>query len=515
MDKDEYSNNGISREEREALRKIRTGRSMGVPFKGPDTHLRATPAARRYAEEKGVDLSQVGGFGPGGRIEKEDIDRYIEQRQIFARQQTLRSKMEPDEAGFMPDETKVIDEVMGGTPTPQAEEETAAAEAAPADAEAAAEGEAQAQTAETDASASAEPETPAEAEAAAEQPQKPALDVSPLAAAMAAAEGIDVAALAPGSGPNGRIMKDDVAAVLEARRAEEEARAAAEKAAREAEEKAAAEEAARLAAQKEAEEAAAREAEEKAAAEKAAKEAEEKAAAEEAARLAAQQEAEAAAAREAEEKAAAQKAEAEAQAARIPGGAMAVTAEIDVTGACERLDRVRRNIKARTGSEPVLSDFVAAALQRTLKDHPAFVRGNAAGNDVLHIGVLPAGSVSHDGDCLTMTVSSASSFTDLVRERHRLTQACSDAVTTPDFILVDLTGCGLWESLQPVTGYATAVLSLGAVSEKERDQGQGAQQRSIVNATLSWDSKMAGLAEGAAFMDSLRAYMDNPSVLLF
>lgn len=510
MDKDEYSNNGISREEREALRKIRTGRTMGVPFQGPDTHLRATPAARRYAEEKGIDLSKVGGFGPGGRIEKEDIDRYIEQRQIFARQQTVRNKMQPDEAGFMPDETKVIDEVMSETQTVQTDEAApASAEETPVAEEAAAQ-ETAAEALQSQMEETPEESQPEEAEGET-QTAKTVLDVSPLAAAMAAAEGIDVAALAPGSGPNGRIMKDDVAAVLEARRAEEEAKAAAEKAAREAEEKAAAEEAARLAAEKEAEEAAAREAAEKAAAQKAAKEAEEKAKAEEAAR----KEAEAAAAREAEEKAAALKAEEEAQALRIPGGAMAVTAEIDVTGACERLDRVRRNIKARTGSEPVLSDFVAAALERTLKDHPAFLRKAAVDKDVLHIGVLPAGSVSHDGDCLTMTVSAASSFTDLVRERHRLTQACSDAVTAPDFILVDLTGCGLWASLQPVTGYTTAVLSLGAVSEKERDLGRGAQQRSIVNATLSWDSKMAGLAEGAAFMDSLRAYMDNPSVLLF
>lgn len=38
--------------------------------------IAAAPAVRRYAREKGVDLRQVHGTGPGGRIVKEDVERY-------------------------------------------------------------------------------------------------------------------------------------------------------------------------------------------------------------------------------------------------------------------------------------------------------------------------------------------------------------------------------------------------------------------------------------------------------
>lgn len=40
----------------------------------------ASPLAQAIAEKEGVDLSQVQGTGPGGRIEKEDVLRYLEAR---------------------------------------------------------------------------------------------------------------------------------------------------------------------------------------------------------------------------------------------------------------------------------------------------------------------------------------------------------------------------------------------------------------------------------------------------
>ncbi len=41
--------------------------------------VKATPVARRVAEEHGVDLTQVGGTGPDGRIRKTDVESFIAQ----------------------------------------------------------------------------------------------------------------------------------------------------------------------------------------------------------------------------------------------------------------------------------------------------------------------------------------------------------------------------------------------------------------------------------------------------
>jgi pyruvate dehydrogenase E2 component (dihydrolipoamide acetyltransferase) len=39
--------------------------------------VRASPVARKIAEERGVDLSQIVGTGPGGRITREDVEGYV------------------------------------------------------------------------------------------------------------------------------------------------------------------------------------------------------------------------------------------------------------------------------------------------------------------------------------------------------------------------------------------------------------------------------------------------------
>jgi pyruvate dehydrogenase E2 component (dihydrolipoamide acetyltransferase) len=53
-----------------------------VPVAG-DGKLRASPLARRAAEEAGIDLSHVRGTGPEGRITKRDIDNFVREQQLF------------------------------------------------------------------------------------------------------------------------------------------------------------------------------------------------------------------------------------------------------------------------------------------------------------------------------------------------------------------------------------------------------------------------------------------------
>jgi pyruvate dehydrogenase E2 component (dihydrolipoamide acetyltransferase) len=53
--------------------------AVGAAPRG-DGHIRASPVARRIAEEKGIDLSRVSGTGPEGRITREDVESFLQTR---------------------------------------------------------------------------------------------------------------------------------------------------------------------------------------------------------------------------------------------------------------------------------------------------------------------------------------------------------------------------------------------------------------------------------------------------
>ena len=50
---------------------------------GDGHKLRASPLARRAAEEAGIDISHVRGSGPEGRVTKRDIDNFLREQQLF------------------------------------------------------------------------------------------------------------------------------------------------------------------------------------------------------------------------------------------------------------------------------------------------------------------------------------------------------------------------------------------------------------------------------------------------
>jgi len=53
---------------------------VGAPTPPPGGRVKASPLARRLAREAGIDLREIPGTGPGGRVVKRDVDRYLQAR---------------------------------------------------------------------------------------------------------------------------------------------------------------------------------------------------------------------------------------------------------------------------------------------------------------------------------------------------------------------------------------------------------------------------------------------------
>jgi len=90
----------------------------GIPTQQNDigtngVFVKASPLARRMAEEHGIDLLQVKGTGPGGRIVRDDIEDFIAQRAIFSATAGLPQPVQP--AGAVPVSTMEVSMVDAET----------------------------------------------------------------------------------------------------------------------------------------------------------------------------------------------------------------------------------------------------------------------------------------------------------------------------------------------------------------------------------------------------------------
>src|SRR5437899_9827614 len=65
---------------REPFRPTVVRRSEPVESRGAATSVKASPLARRIAQERGLDLAQVTGTGPGGRIVQKDVEAALAER---------------------------------------------------------------------------------------------------------------------------------------------------------------------------------------------------------------------------------------------------------------------------------------------------------------------------------------------------------------------------------------------------------------------------------------------------
>lgn len=69
---------GEARERTAVRRRAETGGASRETAPGADGRLRASPVARKMAEERGLDLASLSGSGPAGRIVKRDVEEALE-----------------------------------------------------------------------------------------------------------------------------------------------------------------------------------------------------------------------------------------------------------------------------------------------------------------------------------------------------------------------------------------------------------------------------------------------------
>ena len=524
----------LTDEDRAALKAMRSSTREG--FSSAGRTIRATPSARRLATEHKIDLANVTGSGPKGRIQVEDIEELLEVSKKVEKTEVPQQKVftEPEEekigeAGIPEETNQVVDEAE--STVAEETEEVFSAEPNPG------------MTGALDMTledlvagmGSLEAELGSEAheedvlEGAAKKVETGAEEVprtftaSPLAEKIAAVENIDIHSIPGGSGPEGRIMKEDVLKAM----AEGSSRHESVIEEVEVQEKAP-------------EETTTQEpipAEPEPQPEKQEEQPEPDNGDEEESIVITASEPTTPVAEEAKE--AADKPPVNGRLETMPAkrriiadrmvksnlenAVITLTTEVDMTEVKDLRKKISKKVEKETGYRCTYTDFLLVSVSRALMEHP-YINSSLCGDGVvLHDFVNLGMAVGMDDGLIVPVIrdAHAASFSEMVEKRSELLKLVKAKKLTGDhfkdstFTVTNLGMYGILEFTAIINQPNSAILSVGEVVDRVRIFKGEPAPRSIMKISLNLDHRVADGMAGAKFLQTVKSYMENPALLLF
>ncbi len=524
----------LTDEDRAALKAMRSSTREG--FSSAGRTIRATPSARRLAAEHKIDLANVTGSGPKGRVQVEDIEALLEVSKKVEKTEVPQQKVftEPEEekieeAGVPEETTEVADEPE--STVAEETEEAFSAEPNPG------------MTGALDMTledlvagmGSLEAELGSEAheedvlEGAAKKVETGAEEVprtfsaSPLAEKMAAVENIDIHSIPEGSGPDGRIMKEDVLKAM----AEGSSRHESVIEEVEVQERAP-------------EETTTKEpipAEPEPQPEKQEEQPEPDNGDEEESIVVTVPEPTTPVAEEAKE--AADKPPVNGRLEAMPSkrriiadrmvksnlenAVITLTTEVDMTEVKDLRKKISKKVEKETGYRCTYTDFLLVSVSKALMEHPYINSSLCEDGVVLHDFVNLGMAVGMDDGLIVPVIrdAHAASFSEMVEKRSELLKLVKAKKLTGDhfkdstFTVTNLGMYGILEFTAIINQPNSAILSVGEVVDRVRIFKGEPTPRSIMKISLNLDHRVADGMAGAKFLQTVKSYMENPALLLF
>ena len=524
----------LTDEDRAALKAMRSSTREG--FSSAGRTIRATPSARRLAAEHKIDLANVTGSGPKGRIQVEDIEELLEVSKKVEKTEVPQQKVftEPEEekigeAGIPEETNQVVDEAE--STVAEETEEVFSAEPNPG------------MTGALDMTledlvagmGSLEAELGSEAheedvlEGAAKKVETGAEEVprtftaSPLAEKIAAVENIDIHSIPGGSGPEGRIMKEDVLKAM----AEGSSRHESVIEEVEVQEKAP-------------EETTTQEpipAEPEPQPEKQEEQPEPDNGDEEENIVITASEPTIPVAEEAKE--AADKPPVNGRLETMPAkrriiadrmvksnlenAVITLTTEVDMTEVKDLRKKISKKVEKETGYRCTYTDFLLVSVSRALMAHP-YINSSLCEDGVVRHDFVNLGMAVGMDDGLIVPVirdAHAASFSEMVEKRSELLKLVKAKKLTGNhfkdstFTVTNLGMYGILEFTAIINQPNSAILSVGEVVDRVRIFKGEPTPRSIMKISLNLDHRVADGMAGAKFLQTVKSYMENPALLLF
>ena len=189
----------------------------------------------------------------------------------------------------------------------------------------------------------------------------------------------------------------------------------------------------------------------------------------------------------------------------------------------DRLLVLRERLKAKIDPAPSVTELLALAVARTLKDHPRlnarYVEGGEMEASVgVNLGIAAATDeglvvpVLRDADALPLR-GLVPALKDLVRRAREGTLGPDD-LSGGTFTISNLGMMGVDSFDAIINAPQAGILALGRVRTVPEWRDGGWEPRRVISATLSVDHRVAAGADGARFLESLQEVLLDWELLL-
>jgi pyruvate dehydrogenase E2 component (dihydrolipoamide acetyltransferase) len=189
----------------------------------------------------------------------------------------------------------------------------------------------------------------------------------------------------------------------------------------------------------------------------------------------------------------------------------------------DRLLELRERLKAKMDPAPSVTELLALAVSRTLKDHPRLNARYVEGGEMetnagVNLGIAAATDeglvvpVLRGADALPLR-GLVPALKDLVR-RAREGGLAPDDLSGGTFTISNLGMMGVDSFDAIINAPQAGILALGRVRTVPEWKGGGWEPRRVISATLSVDHRVADGADGARFLESLQEVLLDWELLL-
>ena len=200
-----------------------------------------------------------------------------------------------------------------------------------------------------------------------------------------------------------------------------------------------------------------------------------------------------------------------------------LTTEIDMTEIKDLRKKITKKIEDQVRYRCTYTDFLLLATSRALIKHPLINARREADEIITHTYVHMGLTVESDQDLIVPVIENTQDldFVEMVKSRGDLLKAVknghlpTEQLQGSTFTITNLGMYGIREFTAIINQPNSAILSVGEVVQRIRVHQGEPVVRSVMKISLNLDRQVADGVEGAKFLQTIKADMENPSLLLF